>query len=98
MNTDASKGVDASLSVGVKTALLLPIGIALLVVGVLLAIGAIAMIVGAFRGRRRDRDASRFPPDATPARPDDPTATATPARPDGATVASPSAPLAPPPP
>jgi hypothetical protein len=80
MNRDASQGVDANLAVGVKTALLLPIGIVLLVVGLLLAAGAIAMIIASTRGRRRDEN--RLPPGAMPARPDDPSGLPTPARPD----------------
>jgi hypothetical protein len=69
MNADASQGVDAMLSVGVKTALLTPIGIALLVVGVLFGIGAIVLIVSSVRHRA----AKPLAPGETPTRPDVPT-------------------------
>jgi hypothetical protein len=70
MNPDASTGVEADLSVGVRSPLLLGIGIALLVVGLLLVAGSVAMIVGATRDR--DRGRATLPPGATPARPDAP--------------------------
>ena len=64
MNADGSAGVDARLAVGVKTELLLPIGIGLLVFGLLVGIGAIVMIVLSTRGKPRP-----LPP-LTPGRPD----------------------------
>lgn len=64
MNGDASEGVDVELAVGVKTSLLLPIGIGMLVVGLLVAAGAVLLIVFSARGRR---PAVSMP---TPARPD----------------------------
>jgi hypothetical protein len=51
MNADASQGVDARLAAGVKTGLLLPVGIGLLVFGLLVAGGAITLIVLSGRGR-----------------------------------------------
>ena len=66
MNADGSKGVDADLSVGVKTGLLLPAGIVLLVLGVLFSAGAIALIIAS----RRRKAPDTLPPGATPARPD----------------------------
>ena len=69
MNADASQGVQADLAFAVKSGLLLPIGIVLLVVGLLLGAGAVAMIVASTRGRR-ERDT--LPPGATPGRPDAP--------------------------
>jgi hypothetical protein len=74
MNADGSRGVDADLSVGVKTGLLLPAGIVLLVLGVLFSAGAIALILAS----RRRKGADTLPPGATPARPDAPGSTATP--------------------
>lgn len=68
MNVDASPGVTADVSVGVRTALLLPIGVALLVVGLLLGIAAAAMI----RAATRRRPTPRPPAGATPSRPDVP--------------------------
>lgn len=52
MNDDASESVHARLSIGVKTGLLLPIGTALLVVGLPLLAGAGAMVFFATRRRR----------------------------------------------
>ena len=64
MNTDASQGVDVRLAAGVKTGLLLPIGIGLLVFGLLVSGGAITLIVLSTRGKP---PASRMP---IPERPD----------------------------
>ncbi|MGZ8611986.1 MAG: hypothetical protein ACXWX0_06925 [Actinomycetota bacterium] len=64
MNADASQGIDVRLAAGVKTGLLLPIGLGLLVFGLLVAVGAITLIVLSTRGK---------PPassTATPERPD----------------------------
>ena len=66
MNPDASKGVSATVSVGVETGILVPIGIALVVVGLLLALGAIVLIVSSLRRR----DARHLAPGETPTRPD----------------------------
>jgi hypothetical protein len=64
MNADGSARIDADVSAGVHTDLLLPIGIGLLVGGVVAAaLGALA-IVGAFRGRREPTGAA---PSAAPA-------------------------------
>lgn len=63
MNADASQGVDVRLSAGVKSDILLPIAIGVLVLGVILAASAITMIVLALRGRR-------VPSSPTPGRPD----------------------------
>jgi hypothetical protein len=65
MNADASRGVDANLSIGAKTGILLPIGIGLLVAGVVLGSGAALMV---FFAVRRPRRAPAGPP--PPARPD----------------------------
>lgn len=64
MNADASQGVDVRLAAGVKTGLLLPIGIGLLVFGLLVAAGAITLIVLSTRGK------PRVPAIPTPERPD----------------------------
>lgn len=68
MNVDASEGVTADVSVGVKTGLLLPAGIALVVLGILLGLAATVMIVSATRRRPSPHPA----PGATPSRPDVP--------------------------
>jgi hypothetical protein len=78
MNPDASAGVTADLAVGIKSELLLPIGIAMLVIGVLLALAAVAMIVGATRRRARETSIDR----RRPPRPDGPADEHTPTRPD----------------
>ena len=64
MNADGSQGVDVRLAAGVKTGLLLPIGLGLLVFGLLVAAGAITLIVLSTRGKP---PASAMP---TPERPD----------------------------
>jgi hypothetical protein len=64
MNADASQGVDVRLAAGVKTGLLLPIGLGLLVFGLLVAAGAITLIVLSTRGKP---PTSAMP---TPERPD----------------------------
>jgi hypothetical protein len=64
MNADASQGVDVQVAMGVKSGLLLPIGIGILVLGLLAAAGATALIVFSSRGKR---PASSLPP---PGRPD----------------------------
>ena len=66
MNDDASQGVDATVTVGIATGLLLPVGIAMLVVGALLTIGAVVLIVSSVR----HRTARHLAPGETPARPD----------------------------
>ncbi len=65
MNADASAVVEARLEVGVRSSLLLPFGVGLLVVGLLVAAGAVVLIVVSTRGRA---PASASPP----ARPDVP--------------------------
>ncbi len=52
MNADGRPGVRADVGVGARTALLLPIGIGLLAIGVLLLAGSVALIV--FGTRRSD--------------------------------------------
>lgn len=69
MNADASQGVDVQVAMGVKSGLLLPIGIGILVLGLLAAAGATALIVFSSRGKR---PASSLPP---PERPDQVTTT-----------------------
>jgi len=64
MNADASQGIDVRLAAGVKTGLLLPIGLGLLVFGLLVAAGATTLIVLSTRGKP---PASSLP---TPDRPD----------------------------
>lgn len=64
MNADASQGVDAELSAGVKVDVALPIGIGMLVVGLLLGAAAAVLIVLSTRGRA---PATPMPP---PMRPD----------------------------
>jgi hypothetical protein len=64
MNADASRGVDVQVATGVKSGLLLPIGIGMIALGLLAAAGATALIVSSSRGKR---PASSVPP---PARPD----------------------------
>ncbi|MEW6059730.1 MAG: hypothetical protein AB1551_06270 [Actinomycetota bacterium] len=61
MNADGSRGVDAQLSIGAKTGILLPIGIAILVVGVLLGSGAALMVFLAVR-RPRQQPSTLPPP------------------------------------
>ena len=69
MNADASQGVDASVTVGVKTGVLVPVGIVMMIVGVLLLAGAIVLIVSSVRHRA----ARHLAPGETPSRPDVPT-------------------------
>jgi hypothetical protein len=64
MNADGSQGIDLQLEAGVKTGLLLPVGIGMLVVGLLVAGGSVLLIVFSTRNRRRPA------PAPTPARPD----------------------------
>lgn len=64
MNADASQGIDVRLSAGVKSDVVLPIGIGALVVGLLLAASAIVLIVLSMRGR------APAAPGSTPTRPD----------------------------
>jgi hypothetical protein len=66
MNADASKGVTATVTVGVETGILTPIGIGLIVVGLLVALGAIVLIITSLRRR----DAQHLAPGETPTRPD----------------------------
>jgi hypothetical protein len=66
MNADASQGVTATVTVGVETGILMPIGIALIVVGLVLAFGAIVLIISSLRRR----DARHLAPGETPTRPD----------------------------
>ena len=66
MNANASQGVEATVSVGLKTSILTPIGIALLIVGALLGFGAIVLIVSSVRHRA----ARHLAPGETPSRPD----------------------------
>lgn len=64
MNADGSPGVDTQISAAVKTGLLLPVGIGLLVFGLLVAVGAVVLIVLSTRGKPKP-----LPP-VTPDRPD----------------------------
>ena len=64
MNADASQGVDAQLSAGVKVDAVLPIMIGMLVIGLLLGASAVVLIVLSTRGRT---PATPMPP---PTRPD----------------------------
>jgi hypothetical protein len=66
MNGDASQGVTATLTVGVETGILMPIGIALIVVGLVLAFGAVVLIVSSLRRKEPRHHA----PGETPTRPD----------------------------
>jgi hypothetical protein len=66
MNVDASQDVSATVTVGVRTGILVPIAITLIVVGVLLALGAIVLIISSVR-RREGR---HLAPGETPTRPD----------------------------
>jgi hypothetical protein len=66
MNADASQGVSATVTVGVETGILMPIGIGLIVVGLLLAFGAIVLIISSLRRR----EARHLAPGETPTRPD----------------------------
>lgn len=71
MNSDAAAGVEADLSLGARFGLLLPIGIALLVGGLVLGgLAAVLVIIGLMPGRRPAPPQS--PPAATPAPPPPP--------------------------
>lgn len=66
MNADGTPGLTASLTVGAKSGLILPIAIALLVVGAALTAAATALIVyGAAGARRRPDDDGRLAATAT---------------------------------
>jgi len=69
MNADGSQGVRADVEVGFKSGLILPIGAVLLVIGLAITAGAVAMIVASFRG---GRDRRTLPPGTMPTRPDAP--------------------------
>jgi hypothetical protein len=56
MNADGAPGLTASLTIGAKSGLILPIAAALLVVGVALTAAAVALIVYGAAGARRRRD------------------------------------------
>jgi hypothetical protein len=80
MNADASPGIDADVSAGVHTDLLLPVGIGLLVAGVVAAgLGTLA-IVAAVRGSREPDGAAPAETAATWAGDDPPGAGAHPVR------------------
>jgi hypothetical protein len=66
MNADASQGVDATVTVGLKTSILIPVAIVLLIVGALLGFGAIVLIVSSVRNRAT----RHLAPGETPTRPD----------------------------
>lgn len=67
MNADGSEGVDVELAAGVKTGLLLPMGVGMLVLGFLATGGATTLVVLAARG---DRSASGASSTTGPAQPD----------------------------
>ncbi|HEX9122031.1 MAG TPA: hypothetical protein VF984_01535 [Actinomycetota bacterium] len=96
MNADGSKGVDVQMSIGAKTGLLLPIGIGVLIVGILFAAGAVVLIVVGKPSAWQRAPVSAATPPAPPGSIPPPAAPATPT--SGPPPASPAGPSPPPPP
>ncbi|HSV68044.1 MAG TPA: DUF4389 domain-containing protein [Mycobacteriales bacterium] len=71
MNADAAPGVAVDVSVGLRTGLLLPIGLGLLAVGLLAGAVAAALLVLGIRGARPAQEpGTAFPPGVYPVRVD----------------------------